>query len=313
MDLPRYLATRARLVERELGTRFPPMRTRLRQAIRYSLLAGGKRIRPILALAAGDVAGAPPRLVLPFACALEMIHTYSLVHDDLPAMDDDDMRRGRPTSHKVFGDGLAILVGDALLTEAFHAMASARGVPAERALRIIAEVAGAAGEGGMVGGQALDLAAAGRAASLARVREIHRWKTGALLRVAVRTGALAAGADGAVLRRLTLYGEHLGLAFQIADDILDAAGGPEADGRTDRELEKATYPAVLGADGARREALRERDAALAAVGPLGAAAEPLRAIADHVVARAGLVRPSAAPPAPPASPLPLARARRVLR
>src|SRR5262245_41249659 len=205
-DLTRYLAARARLVDRELSVRFPPLRTRLRQAIRYSLLAGGKRIRPILALAAGEVAGAPPRLVLPFACALEMIHTYSLVHDDLPAMDDDDVRRGRPTSHKIFGDGLAILVGDALLTEAFHAMAPARGVPPARTVRIIAEIAGAAGEGGMVGGQALDLAAEGRPAGLARVREIHRGKTGALLRVAVRAGALVAGAEGVVLRRLTEYG-----------------------------------------------------------------------------------------------------------
>jgi geranylgeranyl diphosphate synthase type II len=313
VDLARYLAGRARLVERELATRFPPLRTRLRQAIRYSLLAAGKRIRPILALAAGEVAGAAPRLVLPFACGLEMIHTYSLVHDDLPAMDDDDVRRGRPTSHKVFGEGLAILVGDALLTEAFRVMATARGVSAERVCRIVAEVAGAAGEGGMVGGQALDLAAAGRATSLARVREIHRWKTGALLRVAVRAGALAAGADGVTLRRLTLYGEHLGLAFQIADDLLDAAGGPEADGRTDVALGKATYPAVLGLDGARREALRERDAAIAALRFLGPAAEPLRAIADYVVARTGLAAPAAGPPAPAAPPVPLARARRALR
>ena len=138
MDLERYLATRARLVERELAVRFPPLRTRLRQAIRYSLLAGGKRIRPILALAAGEVAGTTPRVVLPFACALEMIHTYSLVHADLPAMDDDEMRRGRPTSHKVFGDGMAILVGDALLTEAFRVIATARGAVPARGLRAVA-------------------------------------------------------------------------------------------------------------------------------------------------------------------------------
>jgi geranylgeranyl diphosphate synthase, type II len=313
VDLERYLATRARLVERELAARFPPLRTRLRQAIRYSLLAGGKRIRPILALAAGEVAGAPPRVVLPFACALEMIHTYSLVHDDLPAMDDDEMRRGRPTSHKVFGDGIAILVGDALLTEAFHAMATARGVPAERTVRIVGEIAAAAGEGGMVGGQALDLVAAGRATSLARVREIHRWKTGALLRIAVRAGALVAGADGIVLRRLTVYGERIGLAFQIADDILDAAGEPAGDGRTDLKLEKATYPAVLGLEGARQAALRERDGALAAVRPLGPAAEPLRAIADYVVARTGLAPRAAEPPTPAAPPVPVTRARRVLR
>jgi len=165
----------------------------------------------------------------------------------------------------------------------------------------------------MVGGQALDLAAAGGAASLARVREIHRWKTGALLRVAVRTGALVAGADGPVLRRLTLYGEHLGLEFQIADDLLDAAGGPEADGRTDAALEKVTYPAVLGLDGARREALRERDAALAALRPLGPAAEPLRAIADYVVARTGVVAPAAGAPAGAAPPVRVPGTRRALR
>jgi geranylgeranyl pyrophosphate synthase len=192
-------------------------------------------------------------------------------------------------------------------------MAGARGVPAERCLRIVAEVAGAAGEGGMVGGQALDLAAAGRATGLARVRAIHRWKTGALLRAAVRTGALAAGADGAVLRRLTRYGEHLGLTFQIADDILDAAGAPGADGRTDQALEKATYPAVLGLDGARRAALRERDAAIAALRALGPPAEPLRAIAEYVVARTGLAPDAAGAPAGAAPPVPLARARRALR
>ena len=286
MDLKRYLAARARLVERALDARFPRDASRLRQAMRYSLLAGGKRIRPVLALAAGEVCGARPHLVLPFACALEMVHTYSLVHDDLPAMDDDDLRRGKPTSHRVYGEGLAILVGDALLTEAFRVMAAARGVSPARVLGAVAEVAAAAGEAGMVGGQALDLAAEGSRASFARVRDIHRRKTGALLRSAVRVGALVAGAAPRVLRRLTAYGEHLGLAFQIADDILDAAGGPEADGRTDRELGKATYPGVLGVGGARAAAARERDAALAAVRTLGPRAEPLRRLAAFVVARA---------------------------
>ena len=286
MDFERYLAARARLVERALAARFPPARARLRQAMRYSLLAGGKRIRPILALAAGEACGAPARRVLPFACALEMIHTYSLVHDDLPAMDDDDLRRGKPASHKVWGEGLAILVGDALLTEAFRLMAGAPGVTPARALGVLAEVAAAAGEAGMVGGQALDLAAEGRRASLRRVQDIHRRKTGALLRSAVRVGALVAGADTPTLRRLTAYGEHLGLAFQIADDILDAAGGPEADGRTDRELGKATYPGVLGVEGSRVAAARERDAALAALRGLGPRADPLRALAAYVVARA---------------------------
>ena len=189
-------------------------------------------------------------------------------------------------------------------------MATARGVPAERRVRIVAEVAAAAGEGGMVGGQALDLAAAGRPTTLERVREIHRWKTGALLRVAVRTGALVGGSAGPVLQRLTRYGEHLGLAFQIADDIVDAAGGPGGDGRTDRELGKATYPGVVGLTGAREAALRERDAAIAALRPLGPLAEPLRALADHVVARVGLEHEAAALPASSAPPVPLARVRR---
>jgi len=274
------------LVERALRRLVPAGRERLRGAVRYSLLAGGKRVRPILALAAGEVAGAPPRLVLPFACAIEMIHTYSLVHDDLPAMDDDDVRRGRPTSHRVYGEGTAVLVGDALLTEAFAVMARARGVPAERALVAIAQVAAAAGESGMVGGQALDLAATGARTTLRRVRAIHRRKTGALLVAAARTGALVAGAPPGVLRRLTAYAGHLGLAFQIADDVLDADEATAGDGRTDRALGKATYPALLGLAGARRHARRERDAALAALRPLGARAEPLRALVTWVVARA---------------------------
>jgi geranylgeranyl diphosphate synthase, type II len=279
----RYLAGRRRLVERALAARFPPRGSTLRRAIRYSLLGGGKRLRPILALAAGEVAGAPVRTVLPFACALELVHTYSLVHDDLPAMDDDDLRRGRPTSHKVFGEGVAILVGDALLTEAFELMTAARQVAPRHALAAVAEVARAAGEAGMVGGQALDLAAAGQTATLAAIRTIHRRKTGALFTAAVRVGALVAGARPALLRRLTTYGEQLGLCFQIADDIADAVGA--GDGRTDRVLGKATYPALLGMRRARVHAERARDAALAAVDPLGARAMPLRSIAALVVAQ----------------------------
>ena len=293
MDVTRYLATRGALVERALTALLPATRTRLRQAIRYSLLAGGKRIRPILTLAAAEVAGAPARLALPFACALEMVHTYSLVHDDLPAMDDDDLRRGRPTSHRVYGEGLAILVGDALLTEAFRVMAGARAIPAARRVAAVAEVASAAGEQGMVGGQALDLAAEGQRTSVARLEGIHRRKTGALLRVAVRVGALVGGANASTLRRLTTYGEHVGLAFQIVDDILDAAEAHTADGRTDQALAKATYPAILGLDGARRSAVREHKAALSALRTLGAKAEPLRAIATHIVTRAELQTPPA--------------------
>jgi geranylgeranyl diphosphate synthase type II len=283
LDVHGYLAARRRLVEGALARRFPARGPALRRAIRYSLLGGGKRLRPILALAAGEVAGASPRTVLPFACALELVHTYSLVHDDLPAMDDDDLRRGRPTSHRMFGEGVAILVGDALLTEAFGLMASVPRVPPARALAAVAELARAAGEAGMVGGQALDLAAAGRDATLAQIRAIHRGKTGALFTAAVRMGALVAGARPALLRRLTTYGEELGLAFQIADDITDAAQA--GDGRTDVALGKATYPAVLGTAGARAHAERARDRAVGALATLDSRAEPLRAIVNLVVAQ----------------------------
>jgi geranylgeranyl diphosphate synthase type II len=286
MDLDAYLAVRVRLIDRALAVHLPRAKSRLREAMRYSLFGEAKRIRPVLTLAAAEAVGGRVAAAMPFACAIEMIHTYSLVHDDLPAMDDDDMRRGRPTCHKVYGEGLAILVGDALLTAAFGVSAGARGVPAARALRAVAEVAAAAGEAGMVGGQALDLAAEGRPTSLAEVRAIHRRKTGALLGVAVRVGAIVGGAPAGVLARIATYGEQLGLAFQIADDILDEAGGAEADGRTDRALGKATYPAVLGLDGAFRECTRARDRALAALRTLGGRADALRAVAEFVVARA---------------------------
>jgi geranylgeranyl diphosphate synthase type II len=285
VTLARYLDERRRLVERSLAGLVPPKRG-FRQAMRYSLLAGGKRIRPILTLAAGEVAGASPRLTMPFACALELVHTYSLVHDDLPAMDDDDLRRGRPTSHKVYGDGIAILVGDALLTEAFGVIARARGVPASRVVAAVDELSVAAGERGMVGGQARDLAAEGSTPTLAQVRGIHALKTGALLRAAVRVGAIVGGAPRGMLARLTAYGDALGLAFQIADDILDALDDAGADGRTDAALGKATYPGALGMGGARAHARRARDQAVRAVAPLGSKAEILGAIACYVVDRA---------------------------
>jgi geranylgeranyl diphosphate synthase type II len=284
VDVQGYLAARRRLVEQALARRFPARGTRLRRAIRYSLLGGGKRLRPILALAAGEVAGVSVRTLLPFACALELVHTYSLVHDDLPAMDDDDLRRGRPTSHRVFGEGVAILVGDALLTEAFGLMAGATNVAPARVLAAVGELARAAGEAGMVGGQTLDLAAAGRPATLARIRAIHRGKTGALFTAAVRVGGLVGGARPALLRRLTTYGEQLGLAFQIVDDIVDAAQA--GDGRTDAALGKATYPAVLGTARARTHAEHARDRALTALAPLGPRAAALRAIACLVVSQA---------------------------
>jgi geranylgeranyl diphosphate synthase type II len=285
VNLDRYLDERRRLVERALGRLFPGKRG-IREAIRYSLLAGGKRVRPILTLATGEVAGIPPRTAMPFACAVELVHTYSLVHDDLPCMDDDDMRRGRPTSHKVYGEAVAVLVGDALLTEAFGVMARARGVSPARIVAAIDELAHAAGEAGMVGGQALDLAAEGSEATLPKVRGIHALKTGALLRASVRVGGIVGGASRGTLARLTMYGQALGLAFQIADDIMDALDDGEGDGRTDAALGKATYPGALGMEGARTHARRARDAAIAAVAPLGARAEILSALASYVVDRA---------------------------
>jgi geranylgeranyl pyrophosphate synthase len=285
----RYLARQQAVVESALARRFPPRRDPLRRAIRYALLGGGKRVRPVLTLATGRLLGARPAHTLPFACALEMVHTYSLVHDDLPAMDADDVRRGQPTTHKAFGEGLAILVGDALLTEAFGAMAAAGAVAAERRVAAMREVARAAGEAGMVGGQALDLAAQGGKPTLAAVRAIHRRKTGALLRAAVRTGAIVAGAPRAVLARLTAFGDALGLAFQITDDVLDAAQDPLADGRTDQALEKATYPTVVGMAASCRHAEQAGARAMAAIAGHGEEAAPLRLLVRSVVERVGSV------------------------
>ena len=289
MNLDRYLARRAAQVERALARTLPKGSDVLREAMRYSLLGGGKRIRPILTLAACEAVGGKAAVAMPFACAVEMIHSYSLVHDDLPAMDDDAIRRGRATNHVVYGDGIAILVGDALLTDAFGVMARARLRPASRVVAAIAAVSRAAGEPGMVGGQALDLSSEGQRVPLAAVQRIHARKTGALLAVAVKIGGLAGGASPRALQRLERFGAHLGLAFQIVDDILDSVDDPAADGRTDRVLGKATYTEALGLAGARAHARRAETAALRALAPLGDRAEPLRAIARYVVARADAV------------------------
>ena len=295
MNLTRYLAERRRLVDRTLKdvlaqNRTPPRR--LDQAMRYSLFSGGKRIRPILALASGEAVGATVERVLPFACALEMIHTYSLIHDDLPAMDDDDLRRGKPTNHTVFGEGLAILAGDGLLTEAFRVMAEGalrNGQNRAAVLRALREVATAAGATGMVGGQVADLEAESKKPTRARVEYIHTRKTAALIRAAVRAGALVGGARPAQFARLDRYGAALGLAFQIADDILDVEGSTDKTGKRagrDAQLHKVTYPAAVGMDNAKRRARELLDKALEALKPLGLPAEPLRQIAAFIVERA---------------------------
>lgn len=293
-ELERHLAPRRRRVEAALEAIFPADPShpyRLTEAIRYGLLGGGKRLRPMLAVSACEAVGGTLDAALPVACAVELIHAYSLVHDDLPGMDDDALRRGQPTVHVAFGEGVAILAGDALLTEAFAELARAamRSARPKRLLQAAAEIAEAAGSRGMVGGQAADLAAEGREADLALVEFIHVRKTGALLRAAVRGGALVGGASAAQLQRLTRYGECLGLAFQIADDVLDAEAGTDRTGKApgrDQERHKATFPAVLGLPAAKRRAAELREEALEALRGFDAAAEPLRGLVRFVVDRA---------------------------
>jgi len=295
VNLDAYLAERRAMVEAALERALADrdgVPARLGEAMRYAVFSGGKRVRPILALAACEAAPGDPACALPFGCAIEMIHAYSLVHDDLPAMDDDELRRGRPTVHVVYGEALAILAGDALLTEAFRVAAEgarAAGVDPARALALIGGVAGAAGAAGMVGGQVADLAAEGTDADHALVESIHRRKTAALIAVAVEAGAIAGGAGEARRRALADYGDALGLAFQVADDILDATAPTAVTGKRvggDAARRKATYPAVLGLDGARRVARTLLDRCLAATDALGEPAAPLGAIATFVVERA---------------------------
>jgi geranylgeranyl diphosphate synthase, type II len=253
----------------------------IHRAVRYSLFAGGKRIRPLLVLAAGDAVGAPQEDVMPFACAVEMIHTYSLVHDDLPAMDNDDLRRGKPTSHKVFGEAIAILAGDALLTRSFHLLAE---VPAgwdnarvARRLQAIAILGEAAGTTGLIGGQVEDLESERRAVDAVALERLHRAKTGALLSACVRGGAAIGGSDDDTLSRLARYAAAVGLAFQVVDDVLDATETAAQLGKTagkDSKADKATYVRVHGLERSRlmaQDLLRDALAALAPLGDRGAA------------------------------------------
>lgn len=260
---------------------------KIHEAMRYSVFAGGKRLRPILALLACEAVGGSPEDALPAAASLEMIHTYSLIHDDLPAMDDDDYRRGRRTCHRVYGEAIAILAGDALLTHAFLVLADAgpsRLTPAQR-LRAIVEIAEAAGSRGMVGGQAVDILAEGREVDQPTLLYLHTHKTGALIRASVRVGAIAGGADEERLQLLTRYGERVGLAFQIVDDILDIEGATAEMGKTagsDLRRKKATYPAVMGLEESRREAAHLIGEAKDALRPLGEKGATLAALADFV-------------------------------
>jgi geranylgeranyl diphosphate synthase type II len=292
-DLKTYLDERRALIDAALAQCLPPEDAppaTVHRAMRYSLLAGGKRLRPILVIAGAEAVGGRADTVLPTACALELIHTYSLIHDDLPAMDDDDYRRGRPTNHKVFGEAIAILAGDALLTLAFQLVAS--NVTRVREPRVIcdvvAEIASAAGTAGMVGGQVVDIESEGRAITAETLDYIHAHKTAALIRASLRVGAMLGGAPPDHLEAISAAGGSLGLAFQIVDDILDVEGSLAELGKTagsDERKGKATYPAIYGLEASRRRARALIEETRAALNGLGPAAEPLGALADFVLER----------------------------
>jgi geranylgeranyl diphosphate synthase type II len=290
-DLDGYLNERKAMVERALEAhldRCEGAPATLREAMHYSLMAGGKRLRPILALAACEAVGAKPEEAIDAACAVEFVHTYSLIHDDLPAMDDDDFRRGRPTSHKKFGEAVAILAGDALCAEAFRVAAQNRKGREDRVADVVFELARASGAVGMVGGQVIDIEATGKKISVDELETLHRAKTGELLLVAVRAGARMGGADAAAMARLDAYGRALGLAFQIVDDVLDITADLQTLGKdpgSDREAGKTTFVDLLGVDGARARAKTVMDEGLRALEPFGARAEALRALARYTVER----------------------------
>jgi geranylgeranyl diphosphate synthase type II len=295
-DLAGWIGARRQAIEAALDAALPPPAAwpaTIHRAVRYSLFAGGKRIRPLLVLAAAEAVGGDADDAMPLACAVEMIHTYSLIHDDLPAMDDDDLRRGKPTSHKVFGEAIAILAGDALLTKAFALMAAAYDGDADQAelrrlLFTTSLLATAAGTTGLIGGQVEDLESEGRAVDAAALERMHCGKTGALLSACVLGGGMLARGTGADLARLNAYGNAIGLAFQVVDDVLDATADAAALGKTagkDEAAGKATYVSVHGLEKARTIADALLAEALAAVAPLGDRGRVLAALAETIVRR----------------------------
>ncbi|MGQ9512046.1 polyprenyl synthetase family protein [Thermodesulfitimonas sp.] len=295
MDFKAALAEKAHLINQALDAYLPPELTPpvvIHQAMRYSVLSGGKRLRPALVLGAAEAVGGKVEAVLPAACGIELIHCYSLVHDDLPAMDDDDLRRGRPTTHKVFGEAIAILAGDALLTFGFDLLARA-GLEADvspvDALKVVREVAVAAGTEGMVGGQVLDIKSPEAGAPAEElIKEIHHRKTAALFVASVRTGAILSRASEEALAALTRFGMSFGLAFQITDDILDVVGEETKMGKragSDARKKKLTYPAIFGLAAARERARAAAMEAVAAVEGFGSAAAFLRGAAEFILTR----------------------------
>lgn len=291
MDLPHYLAAHATAVDVAMDALLPKAEERpatIHAAMRYSVFAGGKRLRPVLCLAAAEACGGEISNALTPACAVELMHTYSLVHDDLPAMDDDDLRRGRPTCHKVYGEAMAILCGDALLTESFIVLAKTTATKRYSVGDYIAELAEAGSSRKLIGGQVMDLEGEGKKLTIRDLVQIHEAKTAALLTASLRLGGMSADATPAQLAALKNFGDALGLAFQVIDDILDVTQTTAVLGKTagkDQAVEKSTYPSVLGLEASRTEAARLTQAALEALEPLGPKAVRLREIANHLLKR----------------------------
>ena len=290
-DLKSYLDQKTRGVNRALDKFLPRESVRpptIHKAMRYSLFAGGKRMRPAVCLAAAEACGGKPTDALPLACAVECVHTYSLIHDDLPAMDDDDYRRGKLTNHKVFGEGIAVLAGDALLTQAFEIAAKAKGWPRYSHQQIVLELAAASGSLQLIAGQVADLEGEGKKLSAKDLRYIHERKTSALLCCSVRLGGMSANCTSAQLAALTDFGYNVGLAFQIIDDILDVTQTSEQLGKTagkDTAAEKATYPSIIGLEKSRRIAQELTDRAFAALKLFRGKAQALEALATHLLHR----------------------------
>ncbi|OEU51510.1 MAG: hypothetical protein BA872_00040 [Desulfobacterales bacterium C00003060] len=293
-DLRAYLKAKQQRVNdalRRLWDNTEPHPTLLVQAMRYSLEAEGKRLRPILCIAASEAVGGSDTDVMPGACALEFIHTYSLIHDDLPALDDDDLRRGKPTCHKAFDEATAVLTGDALLTAAFEVLSAAgrhQGDDALKWLEVIYLIAKAAGHFGMIEGQMMDLASEGKRITLKELEAIHRLKTGALIEVSVRTGAMLGGGSHEQIDALAAYGRHIGLAFQVTDDILDIEGNIEDLGKSpgsDQVHQKATYPSLMGLDQSRAHARELIEKASEELRNFDTKAEPLIALSRYIIER----------------------------
>lgn len=291
MDLKTYLAEKAAETDAALDACLPKATERpttIHDAMRYTVFAGGKRLRPVLCLAAAKACGGDSSAALAPACAVELMHTYSLVHDDLPAMDDDDMRRGRPTCHKVYGEGMAVLCGDALLTHAFIVLATTPATKRYGVREYVAELAETGGSRKLIGGQVMDLEGEGKKLEKRDLERIHEAKTAALLTSSLRLGAMTANATPAKLEAITAFGHALGLAFQVIDDILDVTQTTEVLGKTagkDQAVEKSTYPAILGLEASREEAAKLTRTAMDALKPFGKKGERLREIASYLLER----------------------------